>query len=57
MKNMLMIEYLANLLHFIHLKTNGQKIKDHKCILRLAELRCVIERKKKIKLLGSQNFN
>ena len=44
MKNMLIIEYLINLLYFIQMKTTGKKIKDNKCILRLAELRCVKRR-------------
>ena len=41
MKNMLMIEYLTNLLFFVHLKLSGKKIQGSKCVERLAELRCV----------------
>lgn len=41
MKNMLLIEYLANLLNLTFLKSNGKKISGNPCVQRLAELRCV----------------
>ena len=41
MKNMLMIEYLTNLLYMVHLKMSGKQIRGSKCVERLAELRCV----------------
>jgi U3 small nucleolar ribonucleoprotein protein LCP5 len=50
MKNMLMIEYLVNLLNFVHMKASGKKIKDNKFVLRLAELRCVLEKTKSIEV-------
>lgn len=41
MKNMLLIEYLVNLLNLTYLKSNGKKINGDPCVQRLAELRCV----------------
>lgn len=41
MKNMLMIEYLLNLLNLTYMKSNGKKIGGSACVQRLAELRCV----------------
>ena len=48
LKNMLMIEYLTNLMQVIYLKTTGQKISGDLSILRLAELRTVLEKTKSI---------
>ena len=48
MKNMLMIEYLTNLLNLVYMKINGKQINSSDCILRLAELRCIIEKTKSI---------
>ncbi|RNA34748.1 neuroguidin isoform X1 [Brachionus plicatilis] len=48
MKNMLLIEYLANLLNLTYLKTSGKKINGNPCVQRLAELRCVLEKTKSI---------
>ena len=42
MKNILMIEYLLNLLNLTYLKSNGKKISGSSCVQRLAEIRCVI---------------
>jgi U3 small nucleolar ribonucleoprotein protein LCP5 len=50
MKNMLMIEYLTNLLFVVHLKMSGHRMSGHKCVERLAELRCVLEKTKSIEL-------
>lgn len=50
MKNMLMIEYLTNLLNLIYMKMNGKQINSSDCVLRLAELRCIIEKTKSIEL-------
>ena len=41
MKNMLIVEYLTNLIQLIYLKINGQKISGNSCVQRLAEIRCV----------------
>jgi len=50
MKNMLMIEYLTNLLQVIYLKMTGQKISGNPCVLRLAKLRCYLEKSKTIEV-------
>ena len=50
LKNMLMIEYLTNLMQVIYLKTTGQKISGDLSIVRLAELRTVLEKTKSIEL-------
>jgi hypothetical protein len=36
-----MLEYLSNLGLFSMLKLKSKKIEDQKCVVRLAELRCV----------------
>jgi hypothetical protein len=41
MKNMLMSEYLTNILQLCNMKANGQKISGQPCVNRLAETRCV----------------
>ncbi|CAF0847034.1 unnamed protein product [Brachionus calyciflorus] len=50
MKNMLIIEYLMNLLNLTYLKTNGKQLSGSPCVLRLAELRCVLEKTKSIEV-------
>lgn len=42
MKNLMMIEYIANLLNLIHMKMKGKQINNSSCVNRLAELRCVM---------------
>ena len=41
MKNMLIAEYLLNILHLVNMKLGGKSIASSACVLRLAELRCV----------------
>ena len=41
MKNMLIAEYLLNILHLVNMKLGGKAIASSACVLRLAELRCV----------------
>ncbi len=48
LKNMLMIEYLNNLMQVIYFKTTGQKLSGDQSIFRLAELRTVLEKSKSI---------
>lgn len=48
LKNMLMIEYLTNMLQLVYSKTSGQKISGNPCVLRLAEIRTVLEKTKSI---------
>ena len=50
LKNMLMVEYITNLMQLIYLKTTGQKINGNPCVLRLAEIRTVLEKSKSIEL-------
>lgn len=41
MKNMLMVEYLTNMMQLCNVKTSGLKLSGHPCVNRLAETRCV----------------
>ena len=41
MKNMLMTEYLTNVMQLSNMKANGEKISGQPCVNRLAETRCV----------------
>ena len=41
MKNMLMVEYMSNLLQLCNVKSNGLKLIGQPCVSRLAETRCV----------------
>lgn len=50
LKNMLLIEYLTNLMQLTYLKTDGQKINGNPCVTRLAEIRTVLEKTKSIEL-------
>jgi len=55
MKNLMMIEYLANLLNLIHMKMKGKQINNSSCVNRLAELRCVTQ-SNSIQILFSTRF-
>lgn len=50
LKNMLMIEYVTNLLQVIYLKTDGQMINRNPSVFRLAEIRTVLEKTKSIEI-------
>ena len=50
LKNMLLIEYLTNLMQVVFLKTDGQKIEANPAVVRLAEIRTVLEKSKSIEL-------
>jgi len=50
MKNMLMVEYLSNLLQLCYIKTNGLKLSGQSCVNRLAETRCILEKTKSVEI-------
>jgi hypothetical protein len=59
MKNMLIIEYLTNLIQLVYMKMNGKQIgSNNQCVQRLAEIRCVNNNEKKNhQLTFTQFFN